>query len=118
MLTQHLGNMTHWQAIPGWGLNNIDHHNLTRLGFKQSICGNQNILADTGVVRAHKTDTTLQEIAPNQLCGLALNHIHKAAIGPAAPIPSRYPHQHDIAIKDTTHLGAGEVNILTLTEQR
>ena len=118
MLTQDLTNMTNWQAVSGRWLNYIDHHYLAWIGVKRFIARDKNILADTRIVRANKTDTTFAKVATYQLGCFALYHIHQTAIWAPTTIPASNPYQHYVAIKDSAHLRTGQINILAITLYR
>ena len=98
VVTQHLEDLPHRIHATRWALGNTNHDHLTLTGPLVHARRNQNILADTAVIRHDETDIVFNEEAANNIHVTGLQQPNQARLSPSARIQPRRLHQYIITV--------------------
>ena len=111
-ITQHFRDPADGLAALGRVLDQLGHNILAVLSLAGLTVGNENLVADAGIVRNHQTEALLFIVAPNDLAVAALQNLYHRAFAAAPAVITSQTSQCLVAIEQIAHLAGRQEQII------
>lgn len=96
----------------GWALSQLHHHHVAHARAADAVRRDQNIEAQTAVVRYYEAGTGIHEEAADDLAGFRHQHAHNARFATPFAIRAQRLRQHHVTVDRHFHLFGGQVQIV------
>ena len=95
-------------------LHQLDHHHRSHTRLQGLFRRDQDVEAQTAVVRHHETSARIGEVAADDLVVARLQHAHHARFAAAFAIGAQRLRQDNVAVHAHFHLLGGEIEVIFL----
>ena len=104
VVAQHFDDFPDRFGAAGWALGQFDHHHVAHPRAHNIFRRDQDIEAQATVVRDDEADTSVGEVAANNLAGFRYQHTNDARLAAALTVRTQRLGQHLVTVNTGFHL--------------